>query len=98
MMKINFIGHGIEVTPALQEFTKEKFNKLERHFSRIVSIHVTFHIEKHIQVAEATIYVHKGELHARSESDIMYTAVDLLIDKLDKQLIKYKEKNQGHRD
>lgn len=97
-MKINFTGHGIEVTPALQQFTNDKFAKLEKHFSRITSIHVTFHVENHTQVAEATIFVHKNELHARADSDIMYTAVDMLIDKLDKQLIKYKEKNQDHRD
>lgn len=97
-MKINFTGHGIDVTQALQQFTTEKLNKLEKHFSRITSIHVTFHVEKHTQIAEATILVHKNELHARAESDIMYTAVDLLVGKLDKQLIKYKEKSQDHRD
>jgi len=98
MMKIIFTGHGIDVTPALQQFTTEKFNKIEKHFNRITSINVTFHMEKHTQIVEANVIVHKNELHARAESDIMYTAVDLLVDKLDKQLIKYKEKHQDHRD
>ncbi|OGV27841.1 MAG: ribosomal subunit interface protein [Legionellales bacterium RIFCSPHIGHO2_12_FULL_35_11] len=97
-MKINFTGHGIDVTPALQAFANEKFAKLEKHFERITSIHVIFSIEKHNQIAEATIIVHKNELHASSESDTMYTAIDLLVDKLDKQLIKYKEKMKDHRD
>jgi putative sigma-54 modulation protein len=97
-MKIIFTGHGIDVTPALQQFTTEKFNKLEKHFNRITSINVTFHMEKHTQIVEANVIVHKNELHARAESDIMYTAVDLLVDKLDKQLIKYKEKHQDHRE
>lgn len=97
-MDITYTGHGVDVTPALQLFTKEKFSKLDKHFSRITSIHVTFHVEKHRQIAEANILVHKNELHASAESDIMYSAVDLLVDKLDKQLLKYKEKNQDHRD
>ncbi len=97
-MKIIFTGHGIDVTPALQQFTTEKFNRLEKHFHRIISINVTFHVENLTQIAEANIFVNGSELHARAESDIMYTAVDLLVDKLDKQLIKYKEKHQDHRD
>ena len=97
-MKINFTGHGMDVTPALKKFTEEKFNKLEKHFSRITGISVTFSVEKLRQIAEANVLVHKNELHASSESDNMYTSVDLLIDKLDKQLIKYKQKIQDHRD
>ncbi|MDF1757808.1 MAG: ribosome-associated translation inhibitor RaiA [Legionellaceae bacterium] len=97
-MKINFTGHGVDVTPALQSFAEEKFHKLEKHFSRITAIHVTFSVQKHRQIAEATILVLKNELHASSESDIMYTAIDLLVDKLDKQLIKYKEKMSDHRE
>lgn len=97
-MKINFTGHGVEVTPALQSFTEKKFSKLERHVSRITSISVVFNVEKYRQIAEATILLHKHELHASAESDIMYTAVDLLVDKLDAQLIKYKEKMEDHRD
>lgn len=97
-MKINFTGHGIDITPALQQFTIEKFEKLEKHFSKISSINVTFCVEKHTQIVEATILVNKNELHARAESDIMYAAVDLLVDKLDKQIIKYKEKHQDHRE
>ena len=57
-----------------------------------------FDVEKLIKVAEATILVAKGEVHASSESENMYTAIDILVDKLDRQLIKYKEKMRDHRD
>ncbi|MDP3704988.1 MAG: ribosome hibernation promoting factor [Legionellaceae bacterium] len=97
-MQINFTGHRIDVTPALRTFTQEKFGKLERHFDKIKAINVVFDVEKLRQIVEATILVNKGELHASSESDDMYSAIDLLIDKLDKQLIKHKEKMKGHRD
>jgi putative sigma-54 modulation protein len=96
-MHISFTGHNIDVTQALKTFTEEKLNKLERHFDKINSIHVVFDIEHLTQVAEASIQVAKGELHARAESDDLYSAIDALIDKLDRQLIKYKEKIRDHR-
>lgn len=91
-MQINFTGHRMEVTPALRTFTEEKFDKLERHFDKITAINVIFDVEKLRQIAEATILVAKGEVHASSESEDMYTAIDILVDKLDRQLIKHKEK------
>jgi putative sigma-54 modulation protein len=97
-MNINFTGHQVEVTQALKTFTQEKFSKLERHFDHITTINVTFDVQKLIHAVEATILVAKGEVHARSESTDMYASIDTLIDKLDKQLIKHKEKIQKHRD
>lgn len=97
-MQINFTGHGMEVTTALRTFTQEKFDKLERHFDKITAINVIFDVEKLRQIAEATILVNKGELHASAESEDMYAAIDELVDKLDRQLIKHKEKMRDHRD
>ena len=94
-MQITFTGHRMEVTPALRSFTEEKFDKLERHFDKITAINVVFDVEKLRQIAEATILVAKGEVHASSESEDMYTAIDILVDKLDRQLIKHKEKLRG---
>ena len=91
-MQINFTGHRMDVTPALRMFTEEKFDRLERHFDKITAINVVFDVEKLRQIAEATVLVAKGELHASSESEDMYTAIDILVDKLDRQLIKHKEK------
>lgn len=97
-MQIQFTGHNLEITPALKSFTVEKFNKLERHFDNINSIHVVFDIQKLSQIAEATIHINKGEVHAKAESDDLYAAIDVLIDKLNRQLLKHKEKIQEHRD
>lgn len=91
-MLINITGHHIDVTPALRAFTEEKFDKLERHFDQIKSINVVFNVEKLRQIAEATVHVNKGELHATSESEDLYAAIDALIDKLERQLSKHKEK------
>ncbi|KTD06005.1 ribosome-associated, sigma 54 modulation protein [Legionella gratiana] len=97
-MQINITGHHMDVTPALRAFTEEKFDKLERHFDQITSINVVFGVEKLRQIAEATVYIAKGEVHASSESDDLYAAIDTLIDKLDRQLIKHKEKIRNHHD
>ncbi len=97
-MQINITGHRMDVTPALRAFTEEKFDKLERHFDHITTINVVFDVEKLRQIAEATVFVAKGELHASSESEDMYAAIDLLVDKLNRQLIKHKEKIQEHRE
>jgi len=97
-MQINFTGHRMEITPALRTFTQEKFDKLQRHFDKITAINVIFDVEKLRQIAEATIHVVKGEVHASSESEDMYTAIDILVDKLDRQLIKHKEKVKDHRE
>jgi putative sigma-54 modulation protein len=97
-MHIHFTGHGLDVTPGLKAFTQEKFKRLERHFPHITSIHVVFHVEKLDQIAEATLLVVKGELHARATADEMYTAIDELVDKLNRQLIKHKEKTLDHRE
>lgn len=97
-MQINITGHRLEVTPALRAFTEEKFDRLERHFDHITAVHVVFDVEKLRQIAEATVHVSKGELHASSEHEDMYAAIDDLVDKLNRQLMKHKGKLLGHRD
>lgn len=97
-MQINITGHRLEVTPALRAYTEEKFEKLDRHFDNITAVNVVFDIEKVRQIAEATILVAKGEVHASSESEDMYAAIDLLVDKLNRQLMKHKEKIHNHRE
>lgn len=97
-MQINLTGHNVDVTPALRTFTEAKFDKLEKHFDKITAINVIFGVEKLSQIAEASVMVAKGELHARSESEDMYAAIDTLVDKLDRQLIKHKEKIRDHRE
>lgn len=97
-MQINITGHRMDVTPALRAFTLEKLNRLERHFEHITSIHVIFDVEKLRQIVEATIFIAKAEVHASSEAEDMYTAIDLLVDKLNSQLTKHKGKMIDHRD
>lgn len=95
-MQIEFTGHQMTVTPAIKEYTTSKFTKFIKHFDDITSIQVTFHIEKLRQIVEATILVSKEKFHASSEDENMYTAIDLLTEKLNRQLVKHKEKIHDH--
>lgn len=97
-MQINFTGHQIEITPALRDFAQGKFEKLVRHFDKIGTVNAILKVDKLRHIAEATIHVAKNELHASSEAADMYSAIDLLIAKLDRQLVKYKEKLTDHRE
>lgn len=97
-MQINFTGHGIQVTPAIRDYTTQKFDKLTHRGDKIISIHVVFDVEKLQQIAKATIHVPGKEIHASSESADLYSAIDLLVDKLDQQIIKHKDKMKNHHD
>lgn len=94
-MQINVSGHHVEVTPALRDYVTTKLSKLERHFDHITNTDVTLTVEKLIQKAEASVHVAGADLFAACESEDMYAAIDQLTDKLDRQLIKHKEKTTG---
>ncbi|WP_409523273.1 ribosome hibernation promoting factor [Nitrincola sp. MINF-07-Sa-05] len=91
-MQINITGHHVELTDALTEYVHAKFEKLERHFDNITNVQVILTVEKTRQKAEADVHLAGGELFATDEQDDMYTAIDGLVDKLDRQVIKHKEK------
>ncbi|QDP00301.1 ribosome hibernation promoting factor [Thalassotalea sp. PS06] len=95
-MQINLSGHHVEITDSLKGFVDSKFEKLERHFDHINNVYVVLTVEKLQQIAEATVNVNGGEIHASSEHQDMYAAIDSLIDKLDRQVIKHKEKISKH--
>ncbi|SFC03855.1 putative sigma-54 modulation protein [Marinospirillum celere] len=94
-MQLNITGHHVELTDALRDYVETKFAKLERHFDQITNVQVTLTVDKLRQIAEATLKVSGGEIHGSGETEDMYSAIDQLIDKLDRQLIKHKEKNQA---
>ena len=94
-MRINVSGHHVEVTEPLREYVLNKFERLERHSDQITHIDVTLIVEKLVQKAEASIHVSGADLFANAQDQDMYAAIDSLADKLDRQIIKNKEKTQG---
>tara|TARA_B110000196_G_scaffold22048_1_gene17215 strand:+ start:264 stop:563 length:300 start_codon:yes stop_codon:yes gene_type:complete len=96
-MQVNVSGHRLDITDALKSYVDTKLERLERHFDRITNVNVILRVEKQRQKAEATIRISGGEIFADSEADDLYAAIDLLADKLDRQLIKRKEKSKNRK-
>jgi putative sigma-54 modulation protein len=95
-MQLTVSGHHVEVTEPLRDYVENKFERLQRHFDQITNTQVTLIVEKLVQKAEASIHISGADLFAQAESEDMYAAIDALADKLDRQLIKHKEKSRGH--
>ena len=96
-MQINISGHHVEVSPALHDHVLNKFERLKRHFDHITNTQVTLTVEKHRQRADASMHVSGADLVGSAESDDMYAAIDALVSKLDRQLLKHKEKIKSHK-
>ena len=95
-MQMTISGHHLDVTDPIRDYVTNKLSKLERHSRQITSIVVILTVDKLSQKSEATVHITGGELFANAERDDLYAAIDALSDKLDRQLIKYKEKHRGH--
>lgn len=96
-MQLTISGHHVDLTPALREYVANKIDRLERHHDKITNTEVTLSVNKLVQKAEARIHVSGADLFADSIAEDMYSAIDTLTDKLDRQLIKHKEKKKAHR-
>ncbi|TFG91559.1 MAG: ribosome-associated translation inhibitor RaiA [Candidatus Atribacteria bacterium] len=91
-MKITFKGKHIEITDAMRNYIEKRLNKIERHFDHILEVIVTLSVEKNRQVVEATLQASRALIRAEEETDDMYTSIDKVADKLERQIQKYKEK------
>ncbi|NKC00926.1 MAG: ribosome-associated translation inhibitor RaiA [Pseudomonadales bacterium] len=91
-MQLSISGHHVELTESLNEYIRHKFEKIDRHYDHITQVHVVLNVEKFEHLAEATAHVTGGELFANANAEDMYASIDALVDKLDRQLIKHKEK------
>jgi putative sigma-54 modulation protein len=96
-MQLTVTGHHVEISPSLREYVDAKLAKVQRHFDNVTDIHCILTVEKLLHKAEATIHLGGGTIHADSVAEDMYAAIDTLVDKLDRQVKKYKEKVTDHR-
>lgn len=95
-MQITISGHHVDVSDALREYVEAKLQRLQRHYSQITKAEVVLIVEKQTQKAEANLHIAGKDLFAAADSEDMYAAIDALADKLDRQLIKHKEKHRSH--
>lgn len=95
-MQLSLSGHHVEITPALRAYVERKLERISRHFEQVIDVHCVLTVEKLRHKAEATLHVSGNAMHADATNGDMYAAIDLLTDKLDRAVMKYKEKRKDH--
>jgi putative sigma-54 modulation protein len=95
-MQISISGHHVDISDSLKGYINSKMQKVERHFDHVIDAHVVLDVEKQRHKAESTLQISGNTIHAASEHDDMYAAIDAMIDKLDRQVCKHKEKMTDH--
>ncbi|NER81569.1 MAG: ribosome-associated translation inhibitor RaiA [Leptolyngbya sp. SIO1D8] len=95
-MQLNISGHHIDVTDSLRGYVEQKIERIERHFDIVSDVHCILTVEKLRHKAEAKVNVSGGTIYAETTEEDMYAAIDGLVDKLDRQVRKHKEKLSDH--
>ena len=95
-MNLSISGHHVSVTPALREYVTSKLERIKRHFDHVIDVNVFLSVDKLIQKAEITLHVRGKDLFAECSDGDLYAAIDSLVDKLDRQVLKHKGKQGEH--
>lgn len=95
-MNLIIHGHHLEVTPALRGYVQGKMERIRRHFDHVIDADVLLTVDKLVQRAEVTLRVRGDSLHAESLDGDLYAAIDALVDKLDRQVLRHKDRTRGH--
>lgn len=95
-MNLSIIGRHLEVTPAIREYVMNKMARVSRHFDNVIDTQVILSIERLKHTAEITMRLRGKDIHCEANDENLYGAIDLLADKIDRQVIKYKTKLQDH--
>lgn len=96
-MNINLTGRHLEITPAIREHVTSKLAKIKRHFDNLIDISVVLSVDKLKQKAEATVHMSGKTVFAETDDSNLYVAIDNLVDLLDRQVLKHKDKNSARR-
>ena len=96
-MQLSISGHHLDITEAIKQHSTEKLSKIKHHFDHLININMVLGVEKDVQKAEATIHVSGADLFAKAESSDMYASIDQMVNKLESQIRKHKEKLNDHR-
>ncbi len=91
-MNLNVSGHHLDITSAIRRYVSSKLGRVTRHFDHVIDAHVILSVAKLRQKAEVTLHVRGKDIHCACEDADLYAAIDLLADKLDRQVQKYKGK------
>lgn len=95
-MNLSISGHHLDVTPALREYVTGKLDRIVRHFDQVIDMRVILSTDSQVRKAEINLHVRGKDLHVESTHEDLYAAIDALVDKLDRQVIKYKSMRSDH--
>ena len=96
-MNLNLTGHQLPITPAIREYVASKLQRITHHFDNVIDVNVIMSVDKLEQKVEATVHLRGRDIFCESSAPDMYAAIDGLVDKLDRTIIKHKEKNLSNR-
>ncbi|MBL8539152.1 MAG: ribosome-associated translation inhibitor RaiA [Burkholderiales bacterium] len=92
-MNLNLTGHHVDITPAIRDYVTGKIERITRHFDHVIDVTVTLSVEKLKRKAEANVHVSGKDIFCETDHEDMYAAIDALVDKLDRQILKHKDRN-----
>jgi putative sigma-54 modulation protein len=95
-MNLSVTGHHLAITPAIRSYVEQKLERVLRHFDHVIDVTVILTVEKLRQKAEVNVHVRGKDIFCECDDTNMYAAIDTLVDKLDRQIIKYKDRAFGH--
>jgi len=95
-MNVQVSGHHVEVTQPIRDYVVSKLERIQRHFDQVIEINVILSVQKLKQKAEISVHMPGKDIHVESDDEDLYAAIDLMMDKLDRQIIKHKQKTYAH--
>jgi putative sigma-54 modulation protein len=96
-MNLNLSGHHLVITPAIRSYVMTKLDRVTRHFDHVIDVNVVLSVDKLRRQITANLHIRGKDIHAECVEVDMYAAIDALADKLDRQVLRHKEKTNGHR-
>ena len=95
-MNLSITGRHLDITPAIREYVMNKMARVSRHFDNVIDTQVILSIDRLNHTADVTMRLRGKDIHCEAIDENLYAAIDLLVDKIDRQVIKYKTKVQNH--
>jgi putative sigma-54 modulation protein len=95
-MNLQISGHHLEITPAIHDYVTGKLERVTRHFDNVIDVNVILSVDKLKQKAEVTVHLSGKDVYVEVIDEDLYAAVDVLVDKLDRQIQKHKQRVQDH--
>ena len=95
-MNVQVSGHHVEVTQPIRDYVMSKLERIQRHFDHVIDVSIILSVQKLRQKAEISVHMKGKDIHVESDDEDLYAAIDLMMDKLDRQIIKHKQKAYAH--